>query len=231
MKTEFKKGLKQGFSLPGFAMGSAMIGFGALAYESNLDYFVTIASMLFLWSMPGMILFVTLISSGASIILMFMSIFLANIRTLFIVLSAFLTMNVASQKNSFLNKLFWAQWVSPTAWTVISTNPDKVSKKYIFIYYKGLAVGLVVMCFIGLSIGYFIFSKLSKELITIPIFFIPLYLMILMLNAKDKIYIITIVFSGFLLIVSYPFLGDWSILTSGLLSAIPGYLTGRFLKI
>ena len=48
MKTEFKKGLKQGFSLPGFAMGSAMIGFGALAYESNLDYFVTIASMLFL---------------------------------------------------------------------------------------------------------------------------------------------------------------------------------------
>ena len=105
MKTEFKKGLKQGFSIPGFAMGSAMIGFGALAYESNLDYFVTIASMLFLWSMPGMILFVTLISSGASIILMFMSIFLANIRTLFIVLSAFLTMNVASQKNSFLNKL------------------------------------------------------------------------------------------------------------------------------
>ncbi len=206
MKTEFKKGLKQGFSLPGFAMGSAMIGFGALAYESNLDYFVTIASMLFLWSMPGMILFVTLISSGASIILMFMSIFLANIRTLFIVLSAFLTMNVASQKNSFLNN-------------------------YIFSYYKGLAVGLVVMCFIGLSIGYFIFSKLSKELITIPIFFIPLYLMILMLNAKDKIYIVTIIFSGFLLIVSYPFLGDWSILTSGLLSAIPGYLTGRFLKI
>ena len=39
MKTEFKNGLKQGFSLPGFAMGSAMIGFGALAYESNLDYF------------------------------------------------------------------------------------------------------------------------------------------------------------------------------------------------
>ncbi len=103
MKTEFKKGLKQGFSLPGFAMGSAMIGFGALAYESNLDYLVTIASMLFLWSMPGMILFVTLISSGASIVLMFMSIFLANIRTLFIVLSAFLTMNVASQKISFLN--------------------------------------------------------------------------------------------------------------------------------
>ena len=54
--------------------------------------------------------------------------------------------------------------------------------------------------------------------------------MILMLNAKDKIYIITIIFSGFLLIVSYPFLGDWSILTSGLLSAIPGYLSGKIFK-
>ena len=106
MQIAFKNGLKKGLGLPGFAMGSAMIGFGALAFESGLDFLVAIASMLFLWSMPGMILFVTLISSGASLILMFTSIFLANVRTLFMVLSSFLTMKVNTEKTTFLRKLF-----------------------------------------------------------------------------------------------------------------------------
>ncbi len=35
-----KAGLKQGFGLPGVGMGSAMLGFGALAYETGLDIFV-----------------------------------------------------------------------------------------------------------------------------------------------------------------------------------------------
>ena len=169
MKIAFKNGLKKGFGLPGFAMGSAMIGFGALAFESNLDFLVAIASMLFLWSMPAMILFVTLISSGASLILMFTSIFLANVRTLFMVLSAFLNMKVNSKNISFYDKIFWAQWVSPTGWTLIATNPDKISKDDLYSNFKGIAIGLVVMCFFGLSIGYFIFGNLSKELISIPI--------------------------------------------------------------
>ena len=35
-----KAGLKKGFGLPGVGMGSAMLGFGALAYETNLDIYV-----------------------------------------------------------------------------------------------------------------------------------------------------------------------------------------------
>ena len=138
MEIAFKNGLKKGFGLPGFAMGSAMIGFGALAFESNLDFLVAVASMLFLWSMPAMILFVTLISSGASLILMFTSIFLANVRTLFMVLSAFLNMKVNSKNISFFDKIFWAQWVSPTGWTLIASNPDKISHDNLYSNFKGM---------------------------------------------------------------------------------------------
>ena len=230
MKIAFKNGLKKGFGLPGFAMGSAMIGFGALAFESNLDFLVAVASMLFLWSMPAMILFVTLISSGASLILMFTSIFLANVRTLFMVLSAFLNMKVNSKNISFYDKIFWAQWVSPTGWTLIATNPDKISKNGLYSNFKGIAIGLVVMCFFGLSIGYFIFGNLSKELISIPIFFIPLYLIILMLNAKERMYIITIISSAVFLILLYPIIDNWSILLSGILSTIPGYISEKYFK-
>ena len=161
---------------------------------------------------------------------MFTSIFLANVRTLFMVLSAFLNMRVNSKNISFFDKIFWAQWVSPTGWTLIATNPDKISNDNLYSNFKGIAIGLIVMCFFGLSIGYFIFGNLSKELISIPIFFIPLYLIILMLNTKEKIYMVTIISSGVLLILLYPILDNWSILLSGVLSAIPGYISEKYFK-
>ena len=128
MKTEFKKGLKQGFSLPGFAMGSAMIGFGALAYESNLDYFVTIASMLFLWSMPGMVIFVSLFSIGTPIFLLFTTVLLANMRQFFLVLSGLTLMNIHKHKLSFITKLFWAHLISPTGWAELTKVKNEIDE-------------------------------------------------------------------------------------------------------
>ena len=123
-----------------------------------------------------------------------------------------------------------AQWVSPTGWTLIATNTDKILHDNLYSNFKGIAIGLVVMCFFGLSIGYFVFGNLSRELISIPIFFIPLYLIILMLNAKEKIYMVTIISSGVFLIILYPILDNWSILLSGILSAIPGYISEKYFK-
>ena len=121
-----KAGLKQGFGLPGVGMGSSMLGFGALAYETGLDIFVGLLSMLFLWSMPAMLIFATLIISGSSFLLMFFTILLANVRTLFMVLSSALIMDFKNKNASFLEKLFWVQWVSPTGWTLISANIENI---------------------------------------------------------------------------------------------------------
>ena len=73
-------------------------------------------------------------------------------------------------------------------------------------------------------------SKSYLFKISIPIFFIPLYLIILMLNAKERMYIITIISSAVFLILLYPIIDNWSILLSGILSAIPGYISEKYFK-
>ena len=225
-----KAGLKKGFGLPGVGMGSAMLGFGALAYETNLDIYVGLLSMLFLWSMPAMLIFATLIVSGSSLLLMFFTIFLANVRTLFMVLSAALIMDFKNKNISFFVKLFWAHWVSPTGWTIISTNIDKIKKEDLFTYFKGISIGLVTMCSIGLSIGYYFLEHVSKILIAIPIFFIPLWLIILMLHAKGIFYKTAIFSSGFYLFFLHPYMENLSIIVAGLFSACTGFIFERYFK-
>ena len=225
-----KAGLKQGFGLPGVGMGSAMLGFGALANENGLDILIGLLSMLFLWSMPAMLIFATLIISGSSFLLMFFTILLANVRTLFMVLSSALIMDFKNKNAHFLEKLFWAQWVSPTGWTIISANIEKIKKEDLFTYFKGISIGLVSMCTIGLSIGYYCLEHIPKILISIPIFFIPLWLIILMLHAKGVFYKTAIFSSCLYLFLLYPYIDNLSIILAGFLSACTGFIIERLLN-
>jgi hypothetical protein len=139
-------------------------------------------------------------------------------------------MDFKNKNVSFLEKLFWAQWVSPTGWTIISANIEKVRKEDLFTYFKGISIGLVCMCVIGLSIGYFCLEPVPKILISIPIFFIPLWLIVLMLHAKGIFYKTSIFTSGFYLFIIYPYLENWSIIFAGLLSAFTGLIFERIFQ-
>ena len=177
-----------------------------------------------------MLIFATLIISGSSFLLMFFTILLANVRTLFMVLSSALIMDFKNKNAHFLEKLFWAQWVSPTGWTIISANIEKIKKEDLFTYFKGISIGLVSMCTIGLSIGYYCLEHIPKILISIPIFFIPLWLIILMLHAKGVFYKTAIFSSCLYLFLLYPFIDNLSIILAGFLSACTGFIIERLLK-
>ena len=56
----FKKGILTGFGFPGIGMSAAMFGFGVFAGEAGLDLYLTVGSLIVLWSMPGMVIFVSL---------------------------------------------------------------------------------------------------------------------------------------------------------------------------
>ena len=59
----FKKGILTGFGFPGIGMSAAMFGFGVFAGEGGLDLYLCLGSLLILWSMPGMVIFVSLFSN------------------------------------------------------------------------------------------------------------------------------------------------------------------------
>ena len=61
----FRKGVLTGFGFPGIGMSAAMFGYGVYAGEAGLNIYICVASLLVLWSMPGMVIFVSLYTIGA----------------------------------------------------------------------------------------------------------------------------------------------------------------------
>ena len=90
----YSYGLLTGFSFPGIGMSTAMLGFGVYAAEAGLNIYLCMASLLVLWSMPGMVIFVSLYTAGTPILLMFTTVLLANVRQFFLVLSGIKLLNL-----------------------------------------------------------------------------------------------------------------------------------------
>ena len=220
----FSYGLLTGYSFPGIGMSSAMLGFGVYAGEAGLDIYLCMASLLVLWSMPGMVIFVSLYTAGAPILLMFTTILLANVRQFFLVLSGIKLMNINNSKIPLFKKVFWAHFISPTGWAELIRVSKELKPDDLYPFFKGLSLGLVSICILGTYIGFKLFDILPTHLIAIPVFIMPLYITILMLRTTDLFYRMAVISGGIIGPILYPYIGDWSIIVSGFLGGSIGLI-------
>ena len=210
-----RQGLKRGFFLPGLAMGATMAGFGTFAHDMGIGFDLAIAATLSTWSMPGMMVFVTLLSAKADMVLMFVAIALANIRTFLIVLSSVTLMDFKGQKIGFFHQLFLVQFLSPTSWTEITAAQTRFQGAQLLSYFKGMSLSLVLMVVSGVAIGYFLHPFIPLWMMAIPLFIMPLYLSSLVVSVRHKPYLVAALTGGIVGPASFPFAGEWSILIAG----------------
>ncbi|MGC6472462.1 MAG: hypothetical protein ACON4W_06270 [Parvibaculales bacterium] len=210
-----RQGLRRGFFLPGMAMGATMAGFGTFAHDMGIGFDLAIAATLSTWSMPGMMVFVTLLSANADMVLMFVAIALANIRTFLIVLSSVTLMDFNGQKIGFFRQLFLAQFLSPTSWTEVAAAQKRFHAPGLLAYFKGMSVSLVLMVVTGVTLGFFLHPFIPLWMMAIPLFIMPLYLSSLVLSVRHTPYLVAALTGGAVGPISYPFAGEWSILLAG----------------
>ncbi len=84
----FAAGLRDGAGLPGLALASALIGYGAMARESGLDLAVTVTSVVALWGLPAMMTFAEIFAGGGGPVVMAAAIAIVNVRTLPMIVAA-----------------------------------------------------------------------------------------------------------------------------------------------
>jgi len=221
----FKKGILTGFGFPGIGMSAAMFGYGVFAGEAGLDIFLCVGALLILWSMPGMVIFVSLYTIGTPIFLLFSTVLLANMRQLFLVLSGMTILNIHTHKISLISKLFWAHLISPTSWAELTKAKNELEEKELLTFFKGLTLALVTITSFTTIVGYKLFFFLPPDIVSIPIFIMPLYLTILMLRTVEIYYRVAVVSGGIICPILYPYISDWSLIIAGLFGGTLGLLT------
>ena len=226
----FKKGILTGFGFPGIGMSAAMFGFGVFAGEAGLDLYLTVGSLIVLWSMPGMVIFVSLYTVGTPIFLLFTTILLANMRQFFLVLSGMTLMNIHSHIIPFISKLLWAHLISPTGWAELIKIKNEFQEKELLSFFRGLSLALITINTFTTIIGFKLYDILPTDIVSIPVFIMPLYITILMLRAVELYYRVAVVSGGIIGPILYPYIGDWSIIIGGLVGGTLGLLINYLLK-
>ena len=82
-----RRGVVDAVNIPGFALGSTMTGFAVIAKEAGFDFWMIVATTASVWGLPGQVAFASLYATGASLMLIFVAVALANMRMMLMVIS------------------------------------------------------------------------------------------------------------------------------------------------
>ena len=214
---------------PCYALCIPMAGFSTIARESGFDFMMALITSLGVWGMPGQVAFASLYSAGASLFIIFVAVSLANMRMLLMVISAADIMHLKSHDLPVWKRVFWMQFLAITAWAQLSFIQQKYPSHLLLAYYQGFSMTIYTFGILGTVVGFFLTDLLPPELLRVVIFVTPIYILLLIMNARQKANRLAVVFGGGLSPLFFPFVGEWAILLAGLIGGTLASLYGRFI--
>ena len=106
----------------------------------------------------------------------------------------------------------------------------ELEEKELLHFFKGLTLALVTITSLATIIGYKLYYLLPSDIVSIPVFIMPLYLTILMLRAVEIYYRVAVISGGIICPILFPYFGDWSLIIAGLCGGTLGLGVNHFLN-
>ena len=226
-----RRGIIEAINVPGFALCSTLIGFGAIAREAGFDIWMTTTTTLLVFGMPGQVAMASLYASGASLLLIFIAVCLANLRMMLMVISGSDLLNLPQHKLPLWKRVLLMQGMAITGWAQLGFKQETIAPNDLLHYYKGFAATIYVFAISGTIIGFHLDNLIPEHVLRIVIFVTPLYLLLLIINAKQTTNKLAVVIGGTLCPLLYPLAGDWAILYAGFVGGTLSAFIIRFASL
>ncbi len=214
---------------PCYALGLTMAGFSTIAREAGFDFWMSLVTSLGVWGMPGQVAFASLYSVGASLFIIFVAVSLANMRMLLMVISAADMMHLASHNLPLWKRVFWMQFLAITAWANLGFAQQKYPPHLLLAYYQGFSATIFTFGILGTILGFFLSDFLAPEILRIVIFITPIYILLMIINARQKANRLAVLIGGALSPLFFPFAGEWAILFAGVIGGSLASVYARFI--
>ncbi|MDB2390160.1 AzlC family ABC transporter permease [Alphaproteobacteria bacterium] len=210
-------GIRDGINVPGFALMSTMTGFASIAREAGFDIWMTLVTTATVFGMPGQVAFASLFAGGASLLLIFVAVSLANMRMMLMVISGSDILKLPAHNLPFWKRLLLMHFLAITSWAQIGFKSHQYPPPLLLTYYIGFSLTIFTFAMIGTLIGFYIADWLPPDILRLVIFVTPLYILLLVVNARQTINRLSAVIGGTLCPLIYPLAADWSILIAGMI--------------
>ncbi len=224
----FLTGLKslKGSRSPAIPLAACFIALGALLKDAGFNLKQSAASSLFTYALPGQLVMAESMLVGASIINIFLAVWLVNFRLYPMTVSLFPLLEHKSQPK-------WKYYLSchflaVSSWLIAKESYKKIDKRHRIDFWIGIGIGTWSTAILMTVVGYLSADYLNKDMLVGLAIVNPVYFFCMMIGAMKNVGIsIAITLGTVLGPLIYLINTEWAILYAGLIAGTIAFLIGE----
>ena len=220
----------KGADSPAIALFASFVAIGALFKTIGLNIQESIFSTFLTYALPGSLIMAESLIVGASLLNIFLAVWLVNARLYPMTVSLFPLLTHKSQPR--LKYYLACHFIAVSAWLIMKENYKSVERKYRLDYWIGVGAANLSVAVSATAFGFFISDYLNKDMMVGLAMVNPIYFICVMVVAMKTIQMSLAVILGAVFGVMFYFISpEWSILfggfTAGTLAFYIGELNGN----
>ena len=169
----YLRGVRATFSIPGFILTSAFIGFAGLAREAGLTIVEAVFMTGVVWALPAKVVLVGAILSGSSLAAAAFAVALSSVRLMPMVVALVPEMRGSRTPRWVFYVL--SHFVAVTSWVLAMENLRHVPREMRTTYYAGLGSTLVLANMMVVAVVYLIAGSLPPAASAALLLLTPMY--------------------------------------------------------
>ena len=227
----FFKGFKsiKGVGSPAIALGASFIAIGALLKNLGFTIQESIFSTFLTYALPGSLVMAESMFIGASLINIFVAVWLVNAR-LYPMTVALMPLLIHSSQPRWKYYLS-CHFIAVSSWLIMKDNYEDIKKENRIDFWIGIGTATWSVAIVATVLGYFASDFLNKNILIGLAIVNPIYFICMMIGAMKTIEIsISVILGAILGPIFYFISPEWCILFGGFIAGTIAYFFGEFVN-
>ena len=211
---------------PAIALGCCFVAIGALLKNLGFNIQESIFSTLLIYALPGSLVMAESLLVGASLLNIFLAVWLVNARLYPMTVSL---MPLLTHKSQPRWKYYLScHFIAVSAWLIMKNRYQSVEKKHRIDFWIGIGTATWSVAILGTLIGFLSADFLNKDMMIGLAIVNPVYFMCMMVGAMKTIQVSLSVILGAILGPLFFFISpEWSILYGGFSAGTIAFFIGE----
>ena len=211
---------------PAIALAASFIAIGALFKNIGLNIQESIFSTFLTYALPGSLIMAESLIIGASLLNIFLAVWLVNTRLYPMTVSLFPLLTHKSQPR--LKYYLACHFIAVSAWLIMKENYKSVERKYRLDFWIGVGVANLSVAVSATVFGFVIAEYLNKDMMIGLAIVNPVYFICVMVGAMKTLQMSLAVILGSILGISFYFISpEWCILVGGFTAGTLAFFIGE----
>jgi len=222
----FLKGAREAFGPSAVIMTAGFIGFGALASDSGMPFWIAVIATALMWALPGQIILAEMVAAKTAVIAVVAAVWVSAVRFLPTGMSMMPMMRF--ERRELTKKLLMAHFVASTSWVLSLRNFPQMPVAERAPWLAGFGTTCTVQGVTLCGIGYLLAGSVPKEIHSGLIYVTPIYFLLLMFGDIRSLAMGVAITCGAIAVpVAHLVTPQWSLLAGGVAGGTVAYFILR----